>query len=445
MKPDHDLCRRFGYAMADRQLPQTSQAIVLAVSGGADSLGMVALIRSWCDHIAADSAYHLVPHLSAVIVDHGLRHDSSAEAQQVASMLRAKGVEAKVLQITANPPEYGLAEWARKKRYELLAVEAMKQDAVLLTAHHADDQLETVEMRLSRGSGLRGLAAMRPEVGHLGVRLIRPCLGFTKSELAKAAIDAGFAPVSDPTNIDQRFQRPRLRADRDMRGQSGVTDQQLMSLCQLSARLIDRTDDLVKASAPTMFRIYPQGCAVMAKHVLKEKGFFLIAGHILRHMAAKPYPANEDAIAHLKQRLLSDQAATLSGCEWRQDSQNRDQIIILREPDAPIESIMLSEGKGIFDNRWKINYPHQVRVEAIDDRRFAQIRRYLPQVDDWPGCMARAFWSLPVLIDENTKNLAELDRLVLDDGAIFPHLMKVSINSHVKLMSDFSMARFLGA
>ncbi|MGB1036829.1 MAG: ATP-binding protein, partial [Candidatus Puniceispirillales bacterium] len=282
-------------------------------------------------------------------------------------------------------------------------------------------------------------------MGYLGVRLIRPCLAFTKSELAKAAIDAGFAPVSDPTNTDQRFQRPRLRADRHMRGQSGVTDQQLMSLCQLSARLIDRTDQLVRASAPSMFTIYPQGYAVMAKHVLKEKGFFLIAGHILRHMAVKPYPANEDAIAHLKQRLLSNQAATLSGCEWRQDSQHSDQIIILREPDAPMESIMLSEGKGVFDNRWKINYPHQVRVEAIGHRRFAQIRRYLPQVDDWPGCMARAFWSLPVLIDANTKNLTELDRLVLDDGAIFPHLMKVRINSHVKLMSDFSMARFLGA
>ncbi len=76
---------------------------MLAVSGGADSLGMVALIRSWCDHIAADSAYHVIPRLSAVIVDHGLRHDSSAEAQQVASMLKSKDVEVKILQITDAP------------------------------------------------------------------------------------------------------------------------------------------------------------------------------------------------------------------------------------------------------------------------------------------------------------------------------------------------------
>jgi hypothetical protein len=162
-------------------------------------------------------------------------------------------------------------------------------------------------------------------------------------------------------------------------------------------------------------------------------------------MAAKTYPPTGDALNNLQRRLLSDQVATLAGCEWRQDSQNQDQIIILREPEAPIETVHLAEGKGIFDNRWKITYPHQVKVEAIGDRRFAQIKRQLPQVDVWPRCMARAFWSLPVLIDANIKNIADLDRLVLDDGAIFPHLKKICKNSHEELMPDFSMARFLWA
>jgi tRNA(Ile)-lysidine synthase len=106
--PDHDLSRRFGDAMADRQLPQSSQAIVLAVSGGADSLGMVALITSWYARLAVEHNQPL-PSLTAMIVDHGLRDDSTTEAEQVKSMLESAGINTYVAQITDTPPEHGLA------------------------------------------------------------------------------------------------------------------------------------------------------------------------------------------------------------------------------------------------------------------------------------------------------------------------------------------------
>ncbi len=445
MTPDHDLSRRFGDAMADRQLPQSSQAIVLAVSGGADSLGMVALITSWYARLAVEHNQPL-PSLTAMIVDHGLRDDSTTEAEQVKSMLESAGINTYVAQITDTPPEHGLAEWARKKRYDLLTAAAMRRDAVLMTAHHADDQLETVEMRLSRGSGLRGLAAIRPETGYLGVRLIRPCLGFTKSELARAAHLAGFDPVLDPTNMDQRYQRPRLRANRQWRGQSGVTDQQLMSLCDLSARLMEQADQSISAMAPDMFSLYPQGYAVMTKQACEAKGFFLIASYILRHMGVKPYLPSDDALANVRARLLAgDGAVTLAGCEWRWDSRNADQVIIYREPEVAIAPICLPQGHGMFDRRWRISYPHPVKVEAIGAKRFAQVKSYLPHADHWPRRMARVFWSLPVLIDENSKNLAHLDRLVLDDGAIFPHVKKVENKSCDEFLPDFSIVRFLGS
>jgi len=442
--PDHDLSRRFGDAMANRQLPQSSQAIVLAVSGGADSLGMVALVKLWVARLAAEHI-HPLPCLTAMIVDHGLRADSTTEAEQVKSMLVSAGINTHVARITDTPPEHGLAEWARKKRYDLLTAEVMRQDAVLMTAHHADDQLETVEMRLSRGSGLRGLAAIRPETGYLGVRLIRPCLGFTKSELAQAAHMAGFDPVLDPTNMDQRYKRPRLRADREWRGQSGVTDHQLMSLCDLSARLTEQTDQLISAMAPDMFSIYPQGYAVMTRQACEAKGFYLIASYILRHMAVKPYPPSDDALANVRARLLAGGGGvTLAGCEWQWDSRNADQVIIYREPEIAIAPISLPQGQGMFDHRWRISYPHPVKVEAIGAKRFAQVKPHLPHADHWPRRMARVFWSLPVLIDANSKNLAHLDRLVLDDGAIFPHLKKVGNKSHDEFLPDVSLARFIG-
>jgi hypothetical protein len=85
-----------------------------------------------------------------------------------------------------------------------------------------------------------------------------------------------------------------------------------------------------------------------------------------------------------------------------------------------------------------------VKVEAIGAKRFAQVKSYLPHADHWPRRMARVFWSLPVLIDVNRKNLAHLDRLVLDDGAIFPHLRKVGNKSHDEFLPDVSLARFIG-
>ncbi len=450
MKPNPDLCRRFARVMAERQLPQSSRAIMLAVSGGADSLGLVALIQSWRHALAASHHQNDIPLVRAIIIDHGLRAEAAAEAKYVENMLVSAGITARRVAIPDKPPTHGVSEWARQHRYQCLTAEAMKHDAVLMTAHHLDDQLETVEMRLAKGSGLRGLAAMKLETGYLGVRLIRPCLNFTKSELAEAAEAAGFTPVVDPTNLDERYQRPRLRADRHARAKSGVSDQQLAKLSQLSSRLIKQIDVAVKATSPSQFSIHPLGFAAMAKDVISMQGFTLIASHILRHMSVKPYPVSDQALAILRDRLHAGGEATLGGCEWRWHTQNPDQIIICREPEANIPAINLPSGQGVFDNRWRISYPHSVQVEAIGAERFAKIRTILSDVQDWPQVMARIFWSLPVLIDTDTKNLDVKHGLDLDEGFIFPHLKDIDIvydsnNKPDMLEKRFYGARFYGA
>lgn len=431
--------------MAERQLPQTSNTIILAVSGGADSLGLVALTKSWREKLASDPSKADVPSIIAMIVDHGLRPCSAAEAKQVENMLQSAGIETRRVRITEPPPQRGLSEWARQKRYDLLVDETMKHKAVLMTAHHADDQLETVEMRLARGSGMRGLAAIQAETGYLGVRLIRPCLSFTKSELAVAANLSGFNAVFDPTNADQRYQRPRLRADRALRGKAGVKDQQLMRLCQLSSRMITQVDRTVEASSPGLFTLHPLGFALMAKKVLKQKSFFMIASHILRHMAVKPYPPSDEALANLSDQLISNRNATLGGCEWRWDTQNSNQIIICREAEVPIKHKQLPSGQGVFDNRWRINFPQAVRVEAIGEKRFARMKPHLLNISGWPRHMARVFWSLPVLIDTVGKNIDDLNRLILDDGAIFPHLINIGTKKDANYRIDFSLSSFMGS
>lgn len=150
----------------------------------------------------------------AATVDHGLRRESMGEAAAVAALCARRGIAHTTLTVDlkAGP---ALQERARAARYAALGEWAEAQGLqAIATAHHADDQAETLLMRLNRGAGVRGLAAMRAVSavpGHPGCALLRPLLGWRRSELAGVTADAGLSPVDDPSNQDPRFERARLR------------------------------------------------------------------------------------------------------------------------------------------------------------------------------------------------------------------------------------------
>ena len=175
----------------------------LAVSGGPDSVAMLLLA-----HAA------LPGRIAAATVDHGLRAGSAAEAAMVAQLCRTLGVEHAVLPVTLAPGN--VQALARAARYAALAEWAGKAGlAALATAHHADDQAETLLLRLNRGSGVAGLAGVRARglVPESKLPLLRPLLGFRRAELAQVVAAAGLEPASDPSNVDDRFDRARLRKD----------------------------------------------------------------------------------------------------------------------------------------------------------------------------------------------------------------------------------------
>jgi tRNA(Ile)-lysidine synthase len=184
------------------------KAVGLAVSGGADSLALMLLAERWRSQRAVG------PALWVFTVDHGLRPTSAAEAGFVAATARRLGLQYRILHWDGPKPTTGVEEAAREARYRLLLQAAEEVGASdLLTAHHRDDQVETVLMRLGRGSGLGGLAAMRGEraLGG-GVTLRRPLLGVPKARLAATVAAAGLTPVEDESNADRRFARARLRS-----------------------------------------------------------------------------------------------------------------------------------------------------------------------------------------------------------------------------------------
>jgi tRNA(Ile)-lysidine synthase len=204
-------------------------AIVLAVSGGPDSVALMWLVARWRRALARG------PRLFAVTVDHGLRPEAAREARDVKRLAAALDLPHRTLRWTGTKPERGLPAAARDARYRLLARAAREFGAThVLTAHTRDDQAETLLMRMLRGSGIAGLAAMARETEREGVRLARPLLDVPKSRLLATLKKARVGFADDPTNRDVSFTRPRLRAIMPMLAEEGGDSR---SLARLAARL----------------------------------------------------------------------------------------------------------------------------------------------------------------------------------------------------------------
>jgi len=182
-------------------------ALVLAVSGGPDSIALMWLMARWRRALSRG------PHLLAVTVDHGLRAESAREAREVKRLADALGLAHRTVRWTGVKPKSGVPAAARAARYRLLAAIARQSGAShVLTAHTRDDQAETLLMRLVRGSGITGLAAMARQTELEGMLIARPFLDISKSQLIATLERARVGFADDPTNRDISFTRPRIRA-----------------------------------------------------------------------------------------------------------------------------------------------------------------------------------------------------------------------------------------
>jgi tRNA(Ile)-lysidine synthase len=187
--------------------------LVLAVSGGSDSTALLVMAARWAKQLKKRR-----PKLLAVTIDHGLRPESAREAATVKRLARRLGVPHRTLAWRGSKPKTGLQETARLARYALLAQAALCEGYEhVLTAHTLDDQAETVLFRLARGSGLTGLCGMAyaaavPVGTDSAIFVVRPLLSVPKVRLQATLKAAGLAHSEDPSNLDPRFARPRLRA-----------------------------------------------------------------------------------------------------------------------------------------------------------------------------------------------------------------------------------------
>jgi len=268
----------------------------LAVSGGPDSLALLLLA-----HAA------LPGRVRAATVDHRLRAESAAECAFVAEICAGLGVPHAALPVTVA--DGNVQSEARTARYAALAAWAAEHGlGAVATAHHADDQAETLLARLNRASGVAGLAGVRA-VGRIpgsSVALVRPLLDWRRAELAEVVAAAGITPVDDPSNSDLRFDRVRLRAA--LRGADWLD---VAALAASAAHLAEADAALDWATAREWNEQVSPG--VMGSYVYRPQAPRAIAIRVIARMVAllDGEEPRGSAVARVFDALVAGQPASI--------------------------------------------------------------------------------------------------------------------------------------
>lgn len=330
--------------------------VALAVSGGSDSMALL--------HLALRHARAGGPALHVLTVDHGLRVESAAEAARVAAFCAGQGVPHETLPWHRAPGEGGnLAQEARAGRYALMARAcAARGIGALLTGHTLDDQAETVLMRLGRGSGVDGLAAMRPVTRLWGLRVVRPLLGRSRAELRAMLAGAGIGWSDDPTNDDRRHARVEARAALAALAPLGITPRRLALTAAAMAEARAVLDERATALGEDLCAAMPLGHVLLRPAPLadapRETAHRLIA-RLLCAVSGAVYRPRRAALSGLLARMAGAgfRGATLHGC--RIDPVSGGRAVIQREPRACTASLPAT-GPGLWDGRFDIALPRAI-------------------------------------------------------------------------------------
>ncbi|MBV8301144.1 MAG: tRNA lysidine(34) synthetase TilS, partial [Candidatus Dormibacteraeota bacterium] len=188
-------------AVDRRGVIRPGETVVVAVSGGPDSTALLDALH----HLGAPRRWQLV----VVHVDHGLRRESAGEGEQVAALARGLGLPFRGERVTVTPGS-SLQERARDaRRAALIGVAEQVSATAIALGHTADDQAETVLMRLLTTASPVGVAAMRERQG----RAVRPLLRVWREQTIEYCATLGLHVAADPSNADRRFLRARVRHD----------------------------------------------------------------------------------------------------------------------------------------------------------------------------------------------------------------------------------------
>jgi len=397
---DHDIDALLG------ALLKPFRHVVLAVSGGSDSMALMLLAARWV--ASGKSPAGVV--LSVATVDHGLRAGSAREAEWVADRAKALGFQHTTLVWGGDKPGSALQARAREARYALLVAHArVAVPAAVVTAHTADDQAETLIMRLGRGSGLDGLAGMapsRPLLPDGSVGLVRPLLKLSKGLLAHVVKQAGGAWLDDPSNERLDFERVRLRAAHDHLSALGLTNDKLALSASRLTRAREVLERTTEARLAALVDVHDGSFASLERKAWEREPEDIrvrLLARLLTAFGGLAKPAQLSQIEALVATLAEGRplAQTLGGCIV---SQGRTTLRLYREPTRhTLPELALAPGEEmVWDWRFRIRYAASageetatpVAVRALGLAAYAILRGGLTAKDRPP---ARAAAGLPAV------------------------------------------------
>lgn len=285
----------------------------MAVSGGGDSMALLAMLHRWSGARAL--------RIRVATVDHGLRPEARTEAEQVAAFCRTRGISHDILETDDLTGPGNLSAKARDARYALLTAWAGQHALpVVLLGHTMDDQAETVLMRLARGSGAEGLSGMAPRRTHDGVTWTRPLLGLRRTDLRDWLRAEGIGWSEDPTNEDPAYDRIKARQALEVLEPLGLTVEGLSATADRLARqrrVLDNDAQALRARALTEGPLTAVSLDRTALANAERDTALRVLAELLQDIANAPYRPRFDAVErHLDWVLTPDGpgARTLAGC-----------------------------------------------------------------------------------------------------------------------------------
>lgn len=384
-------------------------AIAVAVSGGADSLCLALLARDWARARGGS--------LLALVVDHALRPASAQEAALTAERLGKLEIPVERLlwnHAAATAPGNGgagskggnLQAAARAARYRLLE-DACRRSGILhlMTAHHLDDQAETLLLRLARGSGLEGLAGIPAVAWRRDLRILRPLLTVPKARLTATLRAAGLDWVEDPSNRSPDFARGRLRALSGLLAEEGADNRRLARsaahLGRARASLeVQQAEILARA-----LRLDRRGFAWLRAEVLAaapEEAARRVLARLVTTLGGRAYPPRWERLEALYRALRTGSlhGRTLSGCRFLERRQG---VLVVREVSGAPSLEVVGGAALLWDGRFRIELPAglpSLRLAALGSRRWGEARGCFPGLEAAArGLPAPARDSLPALFD----------------------------------------------
>ena len=316
----------------------------LAVSGGGDSMAL--LVAS------AKLSIECGWNLRVATVNHGLRPEALDEALMVARICADLGLSHQILTWSQKGPVTGnLMDQARRERYRLLADWASAQGiARVAIAHTADDQAETVLMGLARASGPDGLSGLRPTWVQNGVTFLRPLLGVTRADLRGFLKEEQMTWVEDPTNLDQDYERSRVRRALSDMGQIGLTVEALASVARTMAEVQESLRVMTRQAAGRVVReragaLFFDPVALAREPAEVQRRLVLSAVQWISPQSDAPRAA---ALARFQAAVLAQRPATLAGVVTRPKGQLS---CLMREPAALGPMVPIDQ---IWDGKWRV-------------------------------------------------------------------------------------------